>query len=126
MGITNRRASYRIPTHLFLNEIVRDKAHRCMAVNLSSSGIFLNRLLQPMQRPDPVVGLEFQLPETSEVIWARGEARFDRLDPYFHGTGIEFTGMARAHKRLLQDYVQERRDHALQALLRKVRRSRLH
>ena len=126
MGSANRRASCRVPTQLFLNEFVRDKAHRCMAVNLSPSGIYLNRLLRPVQQPERVVGLEFELPETSEVIWARGEARFDRVDPYFHGTGVEFTGMARAHKRLIRDYVLEQREKSLRKLLRQVRRNRLH
>jgi hypothetical protein len=111
---------------MFLNEYVRDKAHRCMAVNLSPTGIYLNRLARPIWRDNPVVGLEFELPETSDVVWARGEIRYDKLDPYFHGTGIEFTGMARAHKRLIRDYVYDKRAQRLRKLLATVRRNRLH
>jgi len=126
VGVANRRSAIRIPTQLFLNEFIRDKAHRCMAVNLSPSGIYLNRLLQPFHRQTPVVGLEFELPGTSEVIWARGEARYDAINRYFHGTGIEFTGMARAHQRLIRDYVLEQREQSLRKLLARIRRNRLH
>ena len=126
MGVANRRDGYRIPMQLFLNEYVRDKAHRCMAVNLSPSGIFLNRLLMPIHRPTRVVGLEFELPDTSEMIWAKGEVRYDTLDQYFHGTGIEFTGMAQVHRRLIRDYVLEQRERSLRRLLARVRRNRLH
>lgn len=126
MGSVNRRASSRIAMQMFLNEYVKDKAHRCMAVNLSPSGIFLNRLLTPFQRENQVVGLEFELPGTSEVIWARGAIRYDALDKYFHGTGVEFTGMARAHERLIRDYVLEKRERSLRRLLAQIRRNRLH
>ena len=126
MGSVNRRSSFRVPIQLFLNEFVKDKAHRCMAVNLSPSGIYLNRLLTPFHRDGRVVGLEFELPETSEVIWARGEIRYDAMDRYFHGTGIEFTGMARVHERLIHDYITERRVKTLRKLLARVRRNRLH
>ena len=126
VGMANRRIGSRISMQMFLNEYVKDKAHRCMAVNLSPSGIYLNRLLTPFQRENRVVGLEFELPDTSEVIWARGEVRFDQLDKYFHGTGVEFTGMATAHQRLIRDYVLEKRERALRQLLARVRRNRLH
>jgi len=126
MGIVNRRSSYRIPMQMFLNEYVSDKAHRCMAINLSPSGLYLNRLLTPFARDNPVVGLEFELPQTSEMIWARGEIRYDAMDRYFHGTGVEFTGMARAHERLIREYVLDQRERDLRRLLARIRRNRLH
>lgn len=126
MGSANRRSSFRVPVQMFLNEYVKDKAHRCMAVNVSPSGIYLNRLLAPFRREDRVVGLEFELPETSEIIWARGEIRYDAMDPYFHGTGIEFTGMAHLHQRLIRDYVMEQRVQRLRRILARVRRNRVH
>jgi hypothetical protein len=126
MGNVNRRLGYRMPLQLFMNQHLKDRAHRCMAVNLSPHGIYLNRLVQ--QDPDVcrVVGLEFELPETSEVVWARGEARFEQLDPYFHGTGYEITGIARKHERLIRDYVLEHRSRQLRRLLALIRRNRMH
>ena len=126
MGTLNRRADYRVPIQVFLNEYVKDKAHRCMAVNLSPAGIYLNRLVLPVRWGNRVVGLEFELPETSEVVWARGEVRYDKTNEYFHGTGVEFTGMARAHERLVRDYVYDQREKALRVLLARIRRNRAH
>ena len=61
MGLTDRREADRVPLQLFLNEFVQDDPRRCMAVNLSPSGICLNRLLSTVYRPTEVVGLEFTL-----------------------------------------------------------------
>lgn len=126
MGSVNRRSGIRIPLQLFMNEYVKDTPHRCMAVNLSPTGIYLNRLLLPEPRPTEVVGLEFELPGTAEVVWARGEVRYDQRDPYFHGTGVEFTGIPRRHHRLIRDYVMEERARQLRKLLAMIRRNRMH
>ncbi len=126
MDSLNRRNGYRIPLQMFLNEYVADKPYRCMSVNLSPQGIYLNRLLLPVRRKSQVVGLEFELPDVSEVIWARGEVRFDTRNPYFHGTGVEITGIAQAHQRLLYDYVAEHRAKQLRRLLAMIRRNRMH
>ncbi len=133
MGFANRRHDdYRVPLQMFLNEYVNDDPYRCMSFNLSPNGIYLNRLKQPVERmlhplPEtPVVGLEFELPGTSEVVWARGEVRFDAMDDYFHGTGVLFTGIARKHKNLVRDFVVEHRTKRLRQLLASIRRNRMH
>lgn len=123
MGLSNRREELRVPLQIFLNEYVDDDPYRCMTYNLSTNGIYVNRLVQPVSRR-PVVGLEFEIPGTSEVVWARGEARFDSMDDYFHGTGILFTGIARKHKSLIRDYVHHQRSRQLERLLANVRRNR--
>lgn len=133
MGFANRRHDdYRVPLQMFLNEYVNDDPYHCMSFNLSPNGIYLNHLRQPVERllqPVPetqVVGLEFELPGTSEVVWACGEVRFDAMDDYFHGTGVQFRGMARKHKNLVRDYVTESRTKRLRKLLASIRRNRMH
>ena len=79
--------------------------------------------------PNPVKDfllLEFELPETGETIWARGEAMRDSYSQFFHGTGLKFTGMARAHQRLIRDFVCDKREHQLLGLLKLIRRNRRH
>ena len=126
MGFANRRQDdFRVPLQMFLNEYVNDDPFRCMTFNLSPNGLYVNRLQQPISRT-PVVGLEFELPGTAEVVWARGEVRFDAMDDYFHGTGIQFTGMARKHKSLVRDFVVEHRSKRLRQLLANIRRNRMH
>jgi hypothetical protein len=111
---------------MFLNEYVKDRAFRCLAVNVSSNGLCLSSLSLPAFSPTRVVGLEFELPGTSETVWARGEVRHDASDPYFRGTGVEITGIAKVHQRLIRDYVMEQRARQLRKLLAVIRRNRMH
>jgi hypothetical protein len=111
---------------MFLNEYVQDRAHRALSVNISESGVFLHKVIAPIARQSRVVGLEFELPGTREVIWARGEIAYDSLDEYFHGQGIRFTAMPRLHARMLRDFCVERRRAQLGHLLDRIRRNKLH
>jgi hypothetical protein len=111
---------------MFLNEYVQDRAHRAFSVNISETGMYLNKVIQPMSRQSRVVGLEFELPGTGELVWARGEVAYDSIDEYFHGQGVRFTGMPRAHARMLRDYCVEKRRRQLGDLLDRIRRSRQH
>jgi c-di-GMP-binding flagellar brake protein YcgR len=129
MGTLNRRNNYRISLQMFLNEYIADEPYRCMSLNLSPWGLYLNRLNQPEQdehKKPSVIGLEFELPGTSETIWAKGEVRYDVRDDYFHGTGVEITGIAQAHQRLISEYVLEQRANKLRKVLANIRRNRLH
>ena len=122
----DRRLGYRVPLEMFLNEYVQDRAHRALTVNISETGIYMNKVIAPIARTTKVVGLEFELPGTGEMIWARGEIAYDQLDDYFHGQGIRFTGMPKLHARMLRDYCVEKRRAQLGDLLDRIRRSRYH
>jgi hypothetical protein len=122
----DRRLGCRVPLEMFLNEYVQDRAHRALTVNISETGIYLNKVIAPIERTNKVVGLEFELPGTGETIWARGEIAYDQLDDYFHGQGVRFTGMPKMHARMLRDYCIEKRRAQLGDLLDRIRRSKLH
>ena len=122
----DRRFGYRLPLEMFLNEYVQDRAHRAFSVNISETGMYLNKVISPITRASRVVGLEFELPGTNEVIWAKGEIAFDSIDEYFHGQGIRFTAMPKVHARMLRDYCVEKRRLQLGDLLDRIRRSRMH
>lgn len=126
MGSANRRISSRIPLQIFLNQYVKDDPHRCVSYNLSPKGIYLGGMVRAVERPTPIMGLEFELPGTSEVIWARGEVRYDFRDAYLQGTGVEFTGMASSHERLVRDYVFDQKARKLRSLLKTIRHNRMH
>jgi hypothetical protein len=137
---------------MFLNEYVHDRAHRALTVNVSESGLYVNKVIAPLNRGTRVVGLEFELPGTGETIWARGEICYEdvplhvggpragfagrgggdgqeppfQIDEYFHGQGIRFAAMPRMHARLLRDYCIEKRRTQLSDLLGKIRRSAYH
>ena len=103
-----RRIDSRIRTELFLNQYVKEQPYRALATNLSSTGVLLQKLALPRARHNTSVGLEFELPGTGEIIWARAETRFDAVASDFHRTGLRFTAMAQKHERLIRDFVRER------------------
>ena len=82
MQTRERRLGNRVPLEMFLNEYVADRPHRCLSVNVSETGIYVHKLIQPIRRKSQVVGVEFELPGTNEVIWARGDVCYDTLDDY--------------------------------------------
>ncbi len=121
-----RRLGNRIPLEVFMNEYLNDRPHRALTVNISESGMYVNKVAASFSRRSRVVGLEFTLPGISEVIWARGEICYDMFDDHLHGQGIRFTGMPRAYARMLRDFCIEKRREQLAGLLERIRRTRAH
>jgi hypothetical protein len=105
------RKSVRVPLEMSLNTFAAEAQERCVSVNLGTRGLYLlrQRRPEPMPRASPVLQLEFELPGTSEVIWARGEVAFDRVNPHICGSGVRFAAMADRHWGLVRDYVIEQR-----------------
>lgn len=122
----DRRTGFRVPLEIFLNQYVRDRLVRGLTTNVSPSGLFLQtaRPLRSRLPAAPAIGLEFELPGTGEVIWARGEVCYEDADAYAVGTGIRFTGMASIHERLLREYCVEARHRHLSSLLQGIRTGR--
>jgi hypothetical protein len=104
-----RRFAPRVPVDLFLNQYVRDVPFRALATNLSQAGVLIQKLLEPNIPLGRVVSVEFEIPGTGEIVWARAEPRFDALDEAFHTSGLTFTGMAGKHERLLREFVLEKK-----------------
>ena len=126
-----RRDLERVPLEIFLDEYVDDRPHRALTTNVSATGLYMNRVTTraPRQfgRQSRHVQLEFTLPGTSDSIWARGEIRYDELGMDFeHGTGVELVDVARAHQRLLEDYLYDYKRKRLEQILELVRANRYH
>jgi hypothetical protein len=134
----NRRDEKRIPLYTFLTEYVQERPQRGMITNVSEHGLRVQRLLRPTHRSSRVVQLEFELPGTNEVIWAKGEACFDELElaPFgptgagpsttIHSSGVRVVALANRHRRLMRDYVIERRREQLQEILARISHRRRH
>jgi len=108
----NRRRSERIPVRFYVNQIISDDPHRCFTTDLSSIGLYMERLAEPLERGSSLVQLEILLPATNDAIWAEAEVIYDRFDSLFHGTAVRFTGMARTHQRMLRESSRRARLHA--------------
>jgi len=104
-GNHERRYAPRVRVELFLNQFIRDRWFRSLATDLSPTGLRLQKLVEQRIPLSRIVGLEFQLPGTEEVIWASAEPRFDEVDEYFQVSGLTFVHMARKHERLLHDFI---------------------
>jgi hypothetical protein len=111
----DRRLNNRVALDMFFNQYIQDHPVRSLAVDVSEHGLAAHRLAERDSRHGRVVAIEFELPGTGEVIWARGETQFESLDRDFHRAGIRFVAMARRHERLVREFVWDRR---LQTLAR--------
>ena len=118
----DRREDTRVGIEMFLNQYVKEHPYRALAINVSSTGIYVRKLADPSARRSKEVGLEFELPGTGEIIWARAESRFDWVADDFHLAGLRFTAMARKHERLVHDYVREK-DWLLERMWLRLRRA---
>jgi hypothetical protein len=105
----NRRVDPRLRLQLYLNQYIKDEPYRALATDISESGLAVQKLTEPVVPHSHVIGLELELPGTSETIWAAAETRFDAVGADFHVSGLHFRSMARKHRNLLRDYVRERR-----------------
>ena len=104
---SNRRRSERHAVGFYVDQFVDDSPHRCFTTDMSSIGLYMERLASEIERPTSVIQMEIPLPNTSDSIWACGEVVYDRLDSMFHGTAVRFTGMARFHQRMLREWLRE-------------------
>jgi len=102
-----RRRSERVNVGFYVDQYINDDPHRCFTTDLSGIGIYMERLVEPLERCSNVVQMEIKLPDEDETIWARGEVVYDRFDSLFHGTAVHFTGMARVHQRMLREWLRE-------------------
>src|SRR5262245_30834827 len=96
----NRRSDPRFRMQVFLNEYVRDRPYRALAIDISETGLAIQKFTEPVVRSARIVNLELQLPGTREVIWASAESRFDSVGADFHVSGLRFAAMAFKHERL--------------------------
>lgn len=119
----DRRFGSRIDFPVFLNQYVDDWRFRVLATNLSETGLLLGRVRSARADNRPVFGLEIDLPGAAETIWARGELTRESSDGMVKRAAVRFTGLARAHARLLRDYCIESRRSQLATMLRRIRRT---
>jgi hypothetical protein len=108
----SKRLDPRIPVETLCSEVVDDREHYGMLVELSPNGVRLERPLAG-RRDGSIVQLEFELPDADEIIWAKGEVCFDRYARGIGGsgvnavrtTGVRLVAAASRHLRMLRDWV---------------------
>ena len=116
-----RRSQFRVPLRVFVTQARGQYLKRVRAVNLSASGIFLQRVADSFDDVGAHIGLEFQLPGQDEAIWAFGEVMYCGEDEFFQSVGIRFTGLPERYRRMIKDYVHEARRVMMLSTLREQR-----
>jgi hypothetical protein len=111
-----------VPLEIVYSEYVAERQLLGVIRDVSEHGLRVQRLLRRSANPGGIVQLEFELPGTNEVIWAKGETCFDALwqVPVERGTqailrpvrtsGVRLVAAATKHLRLIRDYVRALRD----------------
>jgi hypothetical protein len=105
-----KRVDPRVPVESLCSEVVDDREHFGVLVDLSPQGVRLERPLGG-RRDGRIVQLEFELPEADEIIWAKGEVCFDSVRrvtghaPPVRTTGVRLVAAASRHLRMLRDWV---------------------
>jgi hypothetical protein len=111
MHVTTLRSRLhpRVPVASLCTTLVGDREQLACVVDVSERGLRLER--PPQQRSDGrIVQLEFELPEIDEILWAKGEIRFDRLRATSASRAVRLSGVrivaaASRHLRLMRDWV---------------------
>jgi hypothetical protein len=102
----------RVDVEALCNEVVGPRERPGLVVDLSATGLRLERPYVGGARPE-VIQLELELPEADEILWARGDVCFDAVKPgplgLLRTTGIRFAAAAARDLKVLRDYVIERR-----------------
>ena len=107
------RKLLRVPMRVPYTEIVGERPLLGVIADVSEDGLKVERLLR--NTGSRIVQLEFELPGTNELVWAKGELCFDRLRQTATGlqpvrtSGVRFVAAASKHLRLIRDYVFELR-----------------
>ncbi len=101
----DRRVENRRALDIYMNKLIGDEPYMVRAADISTTGIYLHKLIEPDLPEGTSVSLEFQLPNSNEVIWARGAVMRDGQRWGAEGAGIWFTILPQAYRRLIEDYV---------------------
>jgi hypothetical protein len=118
-----RRLAPRLPIDALCTERIDGRHRLGFAVELSADGVRLERPYKPGPRPREI-DVELQLPD-GELVVAAAEVRFDEIRPAQRGsalaaarglvriTGLVLARIATRDRRVLRDFVMDRRTAAL-------------
>ena len=104
------RQSQRAKLDLYINKFIADEPHLALARDISVSGIFLYKLLEPEVNAAGQFAIEVQLPDTEEIIWALAEPVRTELSGDVAGVGLKFVRISEHDRWLIRNYIASRRN----------------
>lgn len=116
-----RRLGYRIPFESMVTSYVHDRPIRGLAMNLSDTGMSMTAISMVAPPAGMVLGLEIDLPGTTDSIWASGRVCYRKDDRMASGLGVRFVAMATSQARMIRDFCIEMRRQNLGSILARIR-----
>jgi hypothetical protein len=102
---SEKRIEDRRKLDIYMNKLIGDEPYMVRTSNISVNGLYLNNLIEPDLDEGTNVSLEFRLPNSDEIIWARGTIMRDAQRWGTKGIGIWFTILPKYFRTLIEEYV---------------------
>jgi hypothetical protein len=99
------RVEPRKPLDIYLNKFIGDEPYMVRASDISPTGIYLTKLIEPDLPEGSMVSMEFELPNSKEILWARGAVVRDAKRWGSDGVGVWFTIIPDGYRRIIEEYV---------------------
>ncbi|MBU0552769.1 PilZ domain-containing protein [Myxococcota bacterium] len=105
------RSNQRISLDLYVNKMINGVPHIACTRDISATGIYLHRLLEPLAPEDAHIAVEFTLPGSDEIIWTEAqmvyavEAQTQAQTRDKGGVGLRFLHLTPRHARLLEEFL---------------------
>jgi len=104
-GSLENRVEPRKPLDIYMNKIMGEEPYMVRTSDISTTGIYFHKLIEPDVPTGTMVDLEFKLPNSEEVIWARGTVMREAQYWGAKGEGIWFTILPTLYRKLIEDYI---------------------
>jgi c-di-GMP-binding flagellar brake protein YcgR len=108
----NHSRSYRrhprVDADVYINKIIDDHPYLVRVRDISVSGMFIYRLIEPKNEGNSEFGFELRLPNCDDTIWAVGRMVRDVNAVTTEGCAVEFVRMGERDRQLIRAYVAER------------------
>ena len=117
-GFTNpfARKFARQRSDFYVNKVIDDELHMARVRDVSASGLFLYKLLEPLSAAQEV-GLEMVLPGKQDVIWAAGRVIREEERDGVTGVAVQFTRISNQHRQQIAEWVEATRNKKYEQVL---------
>lgn len=107
MKNAERRSAARVAVSVHTEQHVEGQTHRCLASNLSLSGVYIERPIAPFVRHSTAVELALSLPDgQASPLKAYAEIVYDCFDAVSHGSALRFTEMSAGDRARLTAFIE--------------------
>lgn len=103
------RFAERAQLDLYVNKIIGDEPHLARVRDISTEGLYLYKLIEPVSGGEGRVGLEMKLPTSEDVIWAVGEVVRNEAGHVTDGVAVRFVRITEHDRKIIADYVAAQR-----------------